>query len=166
MTRPPTAPNVAANVRYMGRRDLPEVLAIEQASAVAPWDEDDVRTALRRPPTVAFVAEDQAGAISGFVVFEKNPRNVHVLLLAVRHDARRRGVGGKLLQKALDRCNHERSRATLHCHDQADAAHRFLKAMGFQATRVVREFYERPPGDAYIFTRRFTNAKGGLPDGR
>ena len=81
-------------VRWMIRRDLPAVLAIER-TAVAPWSEDDFLRCLRQRHCIGFVAE-RGDEILGFMVYTLRPSHLQLENFAVRPDSRRCGVGSVL----------------------------------------------------------------------
>lgn len=71
--------------RLMIRRDLPGVLAIENATAagrgVEPWDEGDFLLSLRQRNCIGFVAF-RGEEMTGFMVYELHRAHLHVLRFA------------------------------------------------------------------------------------
>ena len=83
------------HVRWMLRRDLPEVLDIEWACFEYPWDEEDFIKCLRRRSMLGMVAEC-VGAIAGYMVYTLYRGRIHIENFAVAADARRCGVGRQM----------------------------------------------------------------------
>ena len=105
MSMVPTSPaQTRVHIRWMIRRDMPEVLAIEHASFEYPWCEEEFLRVLRQRNCIGMVAE-HGERIVGFMIYELHRNKIHVLDFATHADFRRRGVGrqmiGKLVGQAL-----------------------------------------------------------------
>jgi ribosomal-protein-alanine N-acetyltransferase len=138
------------HIRWMIRRDMPEVLAIETASFEFPWCEDDFLRALQQRNCIGMVAEHE-GRIVGFMVYELHKTQIHVLNFAVAPELRRHGIGSQMLAKLSSKLSSERrTRIVLEVRETNLAAQLFFRAAGFRAISVLREFYEDTPEDAYI----------------
>jgi ribosomal-protein-alanine N-acetyltransferase len=139
-----------AHVRWMIRRDMAEVLAIETASFEFPWCEDDFLRALQQRNCIGMVAEHE-GKIVGFMVYELHKTQIHVLNFAVAAEYRRQGIGSQMLYKLVGKLSGQRrTRIVLEVRETNLAAQLFFRAAGFRAISVLREFYEDTPEDAYI----------------
>lgn len=142
--------DVQSHIRWMIRRDMADVLAIETHSFEFPWCEDDFIRALQQRNCIGMVAELD-GKIVGFMVYELHKTQIHVLNFAVAEDLRRRGIGGQMLTKLIGKLSHQRrTRIVLEVRETNLAAQLFFRANGFRAVSVLREFYEDTPEDAYI----------------
>ncbi len=80
------------HIRWMIRRDMPSVLAIEQECFEFPWYEDDFVRCLRQRNCIGMVAEASERVV-GFMIYELHKHRLHVLNFAVHEHFRRRGVG-------------------------------------------------------------------------
>lgn len=161
----PAGPLTGLTVRWMYRRDVPAVLDLERIVHRG-WDESEFRAVILCRPagrkTVGAMVAEAGGGVVGHVVYEVGPDRVHLLGLAVRPDARRRGVGRRLVRHMTDRLNPS-ARTVL----QADVpegaldVQLFLRRLGFRAARVLRGWYEDPAEDAYLMECRWQEAGRG-----
>jgi ribosomal-protein-alanine N-acetyltransferase len=142
----------------MIRRDMPEVLAIEQEAFEFPWYEDDFVRCLRQRNCIGMVAE-ASEQILGFMVYELHKHRLHILNFAVHDRARRRGVGTQMVKKLISKLSHDRrSRIQLEIRETNLPAQLFFRSLGFRATSVLRQFYEDTPEDAYLMQYRYSAA--------
>lgn len=140
----------AVQIRWMIRRDMPEVLAIEQGSFEFPWSEDDFTRCLRQRNCIGMVAECD-GQVLGFMIYELNRNTLHVLNFAVRPNARRRGIGTQMVEKLFSKLSQQRrTRITLEVRETNLAAQVFFRNLGFRAVSVLRDYYEDTTEDAYV----------------
>ncbi len=144
------------HVRWMIRRDLPEVMAIESdVFAEHAWTEDEFIRCLRERNCIGMVAE-RDDKISGYMIYELNKSQLHVLNFAVARSEQRTGVGRRMLEKLMLKLSHQRrNRILLEVRDSNHTAHLFFRAMGFRALNVLRNFYADTDDDAYVFQYRF-----------
>jgi len=150
---------VRIHVRWMIRRDMTEVLAIENESFEFPWCEEDFIRCLRQRNCIGMVAEHE-GRVVGFMIYELHKNRLHVLNLAVGSRHRRTGVGAQMVQKLAGKLsNQRRSRILLEVRETNLAAQLFFRASGFRAVSVLREFYEDTPEDAYLMQFRYQAAE-------
>jgi ribosomal-protein-alanine N-acetyltransferase len=163
------APEVAAAsplpvyVRWMIRRDMPQVLAIEQQAFEFPWYEDDFLRCLRQRNCIGMVAE-ASERLLGFMVYELQKSRLHLLNFAVSTEARRRGVGTQMAKKLMSKLSHDRrSRILLEIRETNLPAQLFFRSLGFRAISVLRGFYEDTPEDAYLMQYRCSAAAAEEP---
>lgn len=102
-----TQESTQASIRWMIRRDLPEVLAIEKASFSEPWHEANFLSCLRERNTIGMVAEREEKVV-GFWVYELQKDHIRLLNMAVHPDCRRRGIGLQIIEKLKSRLSPER----------------------------------------------------------
>lgn len=142
------------HIRWMIRRDMPEVLAIEQECFEFPWYEDDFIRCLRQRNCIGMVAEASERVV-GFMVYELHKHRLHVLNFAVSDAFKRRGVGSQMTKKLASKLSHDRrSRIMLEVRETNLPAQLFFRAVGFRAVSVLRKFYEDTPEDAYLMQFR------------
>lgn len=129
--------------RWMIRRDLDEVLAIE-ADSFGPdaWGEEDFLSHMRQRNCIAIVAEI-GDRVVGYAVFLRQEDHIALLSLAVDKRYRRRGVGRQIANKiaSMVRKRPERNRVHIDVPERMLDALLFLKACGFRAARVSRAMY-------------------------
>jgi ribosomal-protein-alanine N-acetyltransferase len=159
------------DIRWMIRRDMPEVLAIEQGFEF-PWSEDDFIRCLRQRNCIGMIAEHNERVV-GFMIYELHKTRLHILNFAVHPGCQRRGVGAAMVNKLKGKLSpYRRSRIMLEIRESNLEAQCFFRAMGFATVHVIRDFYEDTPDDAYLFQfkhqpieLRAGKVVAALPDG-
>jgi ribosomal-protein-alanine N-acetyltransferase len=146
---------VRVHIRWMIRRDMPEVLQTEQESFEFAWTEEDFLRCLRQRNCIGMVAE-QGEKVVGFMIYELHKSKLHVLNFAVSPNWRRGGIGAQMVAKLISKLsNHRRTRITLEIRETNLQAQLFFRAQGFRATRVLRGYYEDTGEDAFVMEYRF-----------
>jgi [ribosomal protein S18]-alanine N-acetyltransferase len=146
---------VRVHIRWMIRRDMPEVLYTEQNSFEFPWSEDDFIRCLRQRNCIGMVAECEERVV-GFMIYELHKSRLHVLNFAVSPKWRRHGVGQQMLEKLVNKLSHQRrNRILLEVRETNLAAQLFFKTAGFRAISVLRDFYEDTTEDAYLMQYQY-----------
>lgn len=146
---------VCVHIRWMIRRDMPEVLAIENISFEFPWSDEDFIRCLRQRNCIGMVAEYDERVV-GFMIYELHKNRLHVLNFAVRPEFRHRGVGRAMITKLIGKLSEQRrNRILLEIRETNLAAQLFFRSCGFRAISVLREFYEDSPEDAYLMQYRY-----------
>jgi ribosomal-protein-alanine N-acetyltransferase len=150
---------VRVHIRWMIRRDMPEVLAIERASFEFPWSEEDFIRCLRQRNCIGMVAEHEERVV-GFMIYELHKSRLHILNFAVSSDARRRGVAAQMTNKLIGKLSAQRrTRIMLEVRETNLTAQIFFRSAGFQAVSVLRSFYEDTPEDAYLMQYRYEDER-------
>ncbi len=138
------------HIRWMIRRDMPEVLDIERASFEFPWFEEDFIRCLRQRNCIGMVAE-HAERVVGFMIYELHKTRLHILNFAVGSNLRRRGIGRQMIEKLVGKLSSQRrTEITLEVRETNLSAQIFFRESGFRATNVLRDFYDDSPEDAYV----------------
>ncbi len=155
------------HVRWMIRRDMLEVLAIEQEAFEFPWSEDDFARCLRQRNCIGMVAE-MSDSIVAFSVYELHRTRLHVLNFAVLRSHRRLGVGAQMMAKLTAKLAPDRrNRIVLEVRETNLAAQLFFRSLGFRAVSVLRDFYQDTAEDAYLMQLSLTaDAAAALPERR
>lgn len=140
-------------VRWLIRRDMPEVQAIEDASFEFPWSEESFIKVLRQRNCIGMVAEHDERVI-GFVIYELHKNRLHILNFGVHPEFRRRGVGAALADKLKSKLTvQRRNRLMLETRETNVTSQLFWRSQGFRAISVLRNFYpDGPDEDAYLFS--------------
>lgn len=87
----PTKQLTEVQIRWMIRRDMPQVLEIENASFPIPWTEEEFIDCLSQRNCIGMVAERHE-RIAGFMIYELQKSKLHVLNFAVHPEFRRQGL--------------------------------------------------------------------------
>ena len=146
---------INVHIRWMIRRDMPEVLGIENGSFEFSWSEDDFIRCLRQRNCIGMVAEYDERVV-GFMIYELHKDQLHVLNFAVRPDVRRRGVGRQMVEKLIGKLSQQRrTRVLLEIRETNLAAQVFFRNLGFSATSVLRDYYDDTTEDAYVMQYRY-----------
>lgn len=146
---------VRVHIRWMIRRDMREVLAIEGENFEFPWLEDDFVRCLRQRNCIGMVAEHEDRVV-GSMIYELQKTRIHVLNFAVAEDYQRRGVGSQMIAKLIAKLSTQRrSRIVLEVRETNLAAQLFFRENGFRAVSVLRSYYSDTPEDAYLMQYRY-----------
>ncbi|MDX1948703.1 MAG: ribosomal protein S18-alanine N-acetyltransferase [Pirellulaceae bacterium] len=149
----------------MIRRDMPEVLNIENGSFEFPWSEEDYIRCLRQRNCIGMVAEHNERVV-GFMIYELHKNRLHILNFAVHDQLRRRGIGTQMIRKLVSKLSPQRrNRIMLEVRETNLAAQLFFRDLGFRAISLLRDFYEDTTEDAYLMQFRYTAKTGELAAG-
>ena len=137
------------HIRWMIRRDMAEVLAIENASFDYPWPEEQFLRVLKQRNCIGMVAEC-GERITGFMVYELHRNRIDVLNFAVAPTDRNEGIGSQMVAKLIGKlATQRRNRITHTIRERNLAGQLFLRSQGFLATKLVREHFADTGEDAY-----------------
>jgi ribosomal-protein-alanine N-acetyltransferase len=155
---------VRVHVRWMIRRDMPEVLNIELESFEFSWSEEDFIRCLRQRNCIGMVAEYD-NRVVGFMVYELQKTRIHVLNFAVASEYRRQGVGSQMVAKLIGKLSSQRrSRLLLEVRETNLGAQLFFRSNGFRAIDVLHSHYDDTPEDAYQMQYRYRAERVELAD--
>lgn len=158
----PSRPLCGVQIRWMIRRDMPEVLDIEQHCFEFAWTEEDFLCCLRQRNCIGMVAEHQE-RIVGFMIYELLKSQLHVLNFAVAPWAQRQAVGGQMVEKLVNKlAQQRRHEIRLEVREGNLTAQLFFRQQGFTATNVLRNYYEDTAEDAYVMRYVLDTADEGL----
>ena len=80
-------------VRFMRLKDVDQVVEIEQATFARPWSRESFRQELTRNAVARYLVAEEDGQILGYagawVILDES----HITNIAVREEARGRGIG-------------------------------------------------------------------------
>ena len=151
----------SVTVRMAEARDLPSILAIEQASFSDPWTEDAFESAFALQRMRLLIAEEAAdetrgGApvLVGYVVALLLGVEAEIADLAVAPRSRRRGVGRILLDRVLaDLALRGVSTVFLEVRESNSAARALYASRRFVSVGRRKGYYRQPEEDALILRR-------------
>lgn len=152
------------HVRWMIRRDMNEILAIERmskaGSSVEPWSEEVFVKHLRRRDTIGMVVE-RNDQVVGFMLYELHSKRLDVLRFELAPDARGRGLGRRMMEKLIGKLTAQRrNRIRIVVSENNVTMQTFLRHMGFRAVSVLRDTYGGTDGDHYVFEYKWRPAEG------
>lgn len=132
-------PNPRVHVRWMIRRDMPEILEIERECFWGDaWSEDTFLSHLRNRTVVGMVAEVD-DSVGGYMVYNLLPQRIAVWNFAAQPALWRRGVGMAMTDKLKCKLSvHRRSAIDVIVRDTNDTAHLFFRSQGFRCTSIER----------------------------
>jgi len=148
---------VRVHIRWMIRRDMPEVLQTEQASFDFSWTEEDFLRCLRQRNCIGMVAE-QGEKVVGFMIYELHKAKLHILNFAVHPTCRRLDIGAQMIAKLISKLSsHRRTKITLEVRETNLCAQLFFRSQGFLALRVLKTHYEDSGEDAFLMQYQLAN---------
>ena len=162
------------HVRWMIRRDLHEVLAIESACFDFPWNEEAFIKVLRERNVIGMVVDSLGkygkpkGLILGYMIYELNKRRLDIMNFAVHPDWQGQGMGRAMVEHLQHKLSRQRrNRLTVEVRESNLDGQLFFKAMGFQCVQVLRDYYETCEDDCYVMRYNIRHvAKQWLPENR
>lgn len=147
----------------MTEHDLLEVVEIEERSGLSRWGWDgyrgelDSRTAVMLVARLARPTRLEGARVLGFVSARVGGEELHVNNIGVVEDARRLGIGSRLLGAALERGREMGARgAALEVRAGNRAAQALYERHGFRVVGRRRNYYRHPQEDALVMTADLT----------
>lgn len=149
-TVPMPKAQVRVHVRWMIRRDMPEVLAIEHAGFEFPWCEEEFLRVLRQRNCIGMVAE-LGERVVGFMIYELHKNKLFVLDFAIHPEFRRMGIGRQLIARLIGKLSSQRrTKIALQIRETNLPAQFFFRSQNFRAVEVLREHFQDTGEDAYM----------------
>ena len=143
-TVPTPQAQTRVHIRWMIRRDMPEVLAIEHASFEFPWCEEEFLRVLRQRNCIGMVAEC-GERIVGFMIYELHRNRIHVLDFATHPEFRRHGVGRQMVTKLVGKLSTQRRNRIVFCVRETNLpAQFFFRVVGFRAGKSSASTFRTP----------------------
>lgn len=141
-------------IRWIIRRDMVDVLRIEQQSFDRSWTEEDFLCCLRQRNCIGMVAEYDH-EIVGFMIYELHKSRLHILNFAVDAEFRRRSIGTQMVLRLVDKLSQQRrNEILLEVRERNLDGQMFFKKQGFRAVTVLRAHYDDTAEDAYLMRLR------------
>jgi len=137
-------------IRWMVRRDYPEVYRIESTSFEFPWSDDDFLDHLRQRNCIGMVSEYRHKII-GYMVYELHRSRLNIVRFAVHPKFRRQRVGWAMIERLRDKLiQQERHELLVEVRERNLDAQQFFRSQGFKAESILREHYEDTDEDCYV----------------
>ncbi len=132
---------VAPSLRWLIRRDMPEVLAIEQAtySPAEAWTFENFFEVLAHRNAEGLVIElpiEGVLRVVGYVVFTRRREEIDIETLVVHPRYRRRGLGRFVIGYLIPKLSRRRQFLNFLVDERNVESHLFLKAVGFRCTGI------------------------------
>ena len=142
-------------VRPARRDDVDDVAAIERRAFSDPWSANSFRALFGNQVVYFAVAADSiTGRIFGYVVSWFVMDEGEIANLAVADDARRTGVGARLLDHALEIARARACRVMfLEVRESNVAARALYASRGFEVAGRRSRYYRKPVEDALVLRR-------------
>ena len=137
-------------VRKMQPEDLSQVCEIEKENFSLPWSEKSFLESMERTDTVFLVAlmnEEVAGYVGCYCIAGTG----EITNVAVKTSHRRKGIGGKLLEKLYEEgALLDTQEFFLEVRESNEAAIGLYLRQGFEKEGLRKNFYEKPVENAVI----------------
>ncbi len=151
IVKPEKRDPIKVHIRWMIRRDMPEVLAIEKDGFEFPRLEEDFLQCLRQRNCIGMVAEYDE-KVAGFMIYELHKDHIYVLDFAVSKKHRCSTVGTQMVDKLVGKLSKERrNRIVIEVRETNLAAQMFFRSQGFTAIDVLRDYYDETTEDGIVF---------------
>jgi ribosomal-protein-alanine N-acetyltransferase len=142
-------------IRDLTHGDLDGVMAIEKASFPSPWSRALFEEEIGRAFSDAIVAvEPPGGKVAGYAICWTVGEDSHLLNIAVRPDARNRGIGRSLLRECIRRGARAGGRRIyLEVRTGNEPALSLYRREGFRFVGLRKGYYVDTGEDAIVFLR-------------
>ena len=141
-------------IRWGIRRDLPQILAIENRCFEYPWSEETFRNHMRQRDCVLMVAENETGVV-GYCLYYLHKQAIEIANLAVHPGFRWQGVGRRFVYQLQKKLLPDKRRTLFGVVWERNlAAQLFLRACDFKCRRVINNHFLDTGDDAYEFVFR------------
>lgn len=139
-------------IRKMTVDDLPQVIAIDQASFSLPWPERSFRFECENPVSRCWVAEAD-GQVAAMMVAWMIVDELHIATIATHPGFRRMGIGHKLLDHALCYAKEEGAvTSLLEVRESNQAARDMYRSFGYEEVGRRENYYSNNGEDALLMT--------------
>ena len=139
----------------MRRCHVPQVAALEKACFSDPWSEQSVAGELSNPLSVWLVCVEK-DRVLGYVGSQTVLGETDMMNVAVSPDARRRGIGEKLILELVERLKERDSHClTLEVRATNAPAIALYEKLGFTQVGRRPNYYRNPKEDALILRKEW-----------
>lgn len=146
-----TTPIKTWSIRLCERRDLRELLAIEEAQFPEPWTKTMLLDEITNVETRRYTVAVEGGRVVGYLGVMFVLDELHVNTIGTLPGEEGRGIASSLLDEALEDAKARAiTRATLEVATSNERAQRLYFRYGFKPVGVRKNYYERSHEDALI----------------
>ena len=143
---------MALLIRDVRPEDLDRIEALETACFSVPWTNSMLAGQLPDERHVFLAAED-AGLVLGYVGMMTVLDEGYISNVAVSPEARRRGIGGMLIEELLKRAKaRDLSFVTLEVRESNHPAIALYSGFGFKRVGLRKNYYDSPRENAILMT--------------
>ena len=146
----------AVTIDRMIKQDLDQVMDIEQASFSMPWSRNLFLAEFRNASVSLMLVARPPGQereIWGYIICWVFVDELHILDLATRPDARRKGIARQLVRAALGEGHRWGARkAFLEVRESNHTALALYRSLGFIQSQVREDYYDHPVDNAIVMT--------------
>lgn len=155
--------DLKVDIRWLIRRDMREVLCIEDESYEFAWSEVDFLNALRQRNCIGMVAEYKHQVV-GFMIYELHRHMIEVLKFAVDPEFRHRGIGHQLARRVIDKLTQQHRREVLITVRESNLpALLFLRKSGFRAESILQNHFWECEEDGYVMSYKLERRDSDFP---
>lgn len=138
-------------IRWMIKRDLDDVVAIERQSFTHPMTKNEIKDILKERNSIGMVVEDEAGVVLGWMCYKLDHDQLWLEHIVVHPLYVRHGIGSAMIDKLKSKLSPSRmSVLVVRVDDDNLAAHLFFAANDMRAIGVDRKHFD-DGSDAYVF---------------
>jgi [ribosomal protein S18]-alanine N-acetyltransferase len=145
-------------IRSATTADIPVLVNLERhAVTAAHWSEAQYQAAIlsTEPARMALVIEEQ-GSVQGFLIARSIDREWEIENIAIAGQARRRGLGTRLVGEFLDAVRAQSAEAVLlEVRESNVAARRLYEKWAFIESGRRKHYYREPEDDAILYRFEF-----------
>lgn len=142
---------MSVRVRRAELQDLPEIIAIEDASFSSPWSHESLRAEFDNRVARYYVLEREDGMVAGYADLWLIADEGQLANIAVHPSARGLGYGEILLRTAMEDVFHDGCRSVfLEVRPSNEAAIALYEKLGYERVALRKGYYSQPAEDAYI----------------
>ena len=151
---PASSARMSVAIQPAVTRDVPHVAAIEVSAFADPWSARAFHDALANPAVYFACAHGDAGRIVGYVVAWFAGGEGEIANIAVVNDAWGTGVGGALLDAAIEHgAQRGAAMVFLEVRESNQRARQLYQSRGFDEVGRRRDYYRNPREDAIVLRR-------------
>jgi ribosomal-protein-alanine N-acetyltransferase len=152
MNRDGSQPRI--EIDMMELDDLEAVVCLENDSFASPWPVYSFENSIDHPDVDALVARG-AGSIQGFLVAAQKGNEYLIANVAVSKDCRRKGLGTRLLERALELGEARGTNfAILDVRETNGGAIQLYQSLGFRFAQKIKGYYSSPSEDALVMVKK------------
>ena len=139
--------------------EVDEIMALERACFSHPWARSDFEFELSCPDSVFLGAKDNEKTV-GFVILRLEGDQAEVYNIAVDASVRRGGIGGKLLDTALEVARAAGVQSVfLEVRASNLPARGLYASRGFEQVGIRKKYYDLPTEDAIVMAAQLVKGE-------